>query len=381
MTTKQKTVTDKLKINYATKTQIDNAEQLSDTELYLVDLELPDNKVIVTDENGNFAASNITSTELSKLAGVTDNIQNQILREIDRAQTAEENLNTKIEHDTQAINTLNSNLTSEINRATQVEQTIQQNLNSEIARALTTEGNLADLTTQNKVNLVNAINELNSNVHTNTEAITTINTKIPEQATANNQLADKAFVNSSVATSTANFIGTFQNIAQRDAYTGPLTNNDYCFIVGVDSAGNTIYDRYKWTEATNPASWLYEYSLNNSSFTANQWAAINSNATAEKITQITTNKEAIGNLSTLATSSKTNLVSAINELNTTKQENLIEGTGIAITNNVISLNANLASLNDINLTSPQNKDLLIFNQATATWTNYALTEIDGGQIA
>ena len=128
--------------------------------------------------------------------------------------------------------------------------------------------------------------------------ITDINDLIPNEASSSNQLADKAFVNSSIATNTANFIGTFNSVAELEAYSGTLTNNDYAFVVGTDSAGNTVYDRYKYTDATTPASWVFEYELNNSSFTAAQWNAINSGATSALIGQITTNQ---GNITTIQT--------------------------------------------------------------------------------
>lgn len=148
-----------------------------------------------------------------------------------------------------------------------------------------------------------------------TDVVDGISALIPSQASEQNQLADKNFVNSSIATNTANFIGTFNSVADLEAYSGPLTNNDYAFVVGIDEQGNTVYDRYKYTTATTPASWVFEYELNNSSFTANQWAAINSGATTTNIGQIGTNTTAIGTLSGLTTTSKNNLVAAINEVN------------------------------------------------------------------
>ena len=75
--------------------------------------------------------------------------------------------------------------------------------------------------------------------------------------------------------------------------------NDYGFVVSVDAVGNTVYNRYKYTTATTPASWVFEYALNNSSFTATQWAAINSNATAEDIAKIATALQPGDNVSTL----------------------------------------------------------------------------------
>jgi hypothetical protein len=114
--------------------------------------------------------------------------------------------------------------------------------------------------------------------------VTTIESEIPAQASSSNQLADKNFVNSSIATNTATFIGTFNSVAELEAYSGAKDDNDYAFVISTDSAGNTLYNRYKW----NGTAWLFEYALNNSSFTANQWAAINSGATTTNIGQIAT---------------------------------------------------------------------------------------------
>ena len=86
----------------------------------------------------------------------------------------------------------------------------------------------------------------------------------------------KAFVNSSIATATATFRGTFYSITALLAAEGDA--NDYAFLSGTDAAGNTYYDRYKYVDGTG---WTYEYRLNNSSFTARQWAAINSGATSD----------------------------------------------------------------------------------------------------
>lgn len=99
---------------------------------------------------------------------------------------------------------------------------------------------------------------------------------IPSTATASNQLTDKNFVNSSIATNTANFMGTFTSLADIEAIPNP-TNNDYAFLETADVAGNNVYDRYKYS--AEDREWLFEYELNNSSFTAEQWATINSGIT------------------------------------------------------------------------------------------------------
>ena len=112
---------------------------------------------------------------------------------------------------------------------------------------------------------------------------------VPTQASSTNKLADEEFVNSSVSTNTANYISDngepFASVAALEAYSGTVTNNDYAFVTGTDSAGNTYYDRYKATVSGNTVTWAKEYRLNNSSFTAAQWDAIQSGITAAKVAQ------------------------------------------------------------------------------------------------
>lgn len=98
------------------------------------------------------------------------------------------------------------------------------------------------------------------------------------------------FVNSSIATNTANYISNnsnpFTSVEQLNAYTGTVTNNDYAFVNGIDSDGNAYYDRYKATVNGSSVTWSLEYRLNNSSFTAAQWSAINSGITSALVAKI-----------------------------------------------------------------------------------------------
>lgn len=120
------------------------------------------------------------------------------------------------------------------------------------------------------------------------ESVAWIEALIPEQATAENELADKEFVNSSVSSNTAYYISKdgepFESLEELEAYTGTLTNNDYAFVVSTDASGNVVYTRYKW----NTQSWAEEFKLNNSSFTAAQWAAISSGITSLLVTSFNT---------------------------------------------------------------------------------------------
>lgn len=92
------------------------------------------------------------------------------------------------------------------------------------------------------------------------------------------------FVNSSIATNTAYFIGTFASVAELEAYSGIVTNNDYAFVTSTDSAGNTLYNRYKYNAATQ--IWSFEYAVNNTAFTTAQWAAIQSGMTSADKTKL-----------------------------------------------------------------------------------------------
>lgn len=158
---------------------------------------------------------------------------------------------------------------------------------------------IADLTTQAQLDAINSGATATNigQITTNENDIADIQDLIPLQATSSNQLADKSFVNSSIATNTAYFIGTFNSVAELEAYSGPLTNNDYAFVATTDTAGNTLYDRYKYNADTQ--EWLFEYELNNSSFTAAQWASINSGITSGDVSLIQTALQPNDNVSEL----------------------------------------------------------------------------------
>lgn len=123
-----------------------------------------------------------------------------------------------------------------------------------------------------------------------------IRQKIPTQASSSNQLADKSYVDTGIATASATFRGTYHVInnlslpvtATHEQIAAKLLTvvttadqNDYCFVqIPEDSSSSSNIirvERYKY--AGN--AWSYEYDLNNSGFTSAQWAAINSGVTAE----------------------------------------------------------------------------------------------------
>ena len=149
----------------------------------------------------------------------------------------------------------------------------------------------------------------------NADDIDDIEEKIPSGASSQNKLVDQQTMNSSIATATATYRGAYNLVSDLEltvaateqqiaaalatvmaAATPPIVpdNNDYCYVqVPTSDATPTQIarvDRYKY----NGTSWGFEYSLNNSGFTAAQWAALNSGITSglvAKLGDLPTNSE------------------------------------------------------------------------------------------
>lgn len=122
---------------------------------------------------------------------------------------------------------------------------------------LTNKPTINDLTTSAQQAALNsgATSTNIAQITTNTNNITTINNKIPSAATSSNQLADKAFVNSTVQTNTANFRGNWATWAAVPTsandypadYTGSKTPtvNDYMVVQDALDYSTTYYG---WTD-------------------------------------------------------------------------------------------------------------------------------------
>ena len=122
--------------------------------------------------------------------------------------------------------------------------------------------------------------------------VTTIESYIPSATTALNQLADKAFVNSSISNMAANYVTSDaqgDNFATHAALiNGPyyykgqsytLTNNDYALVESDEDHSNAT-TRYMY----DGAQWAFQYVVNNAPFTQAQLDAINSTITSAKVT-------------------------------------------------------------------------------------------------
>ena len=171
---------------------------------------------------------------------------------------------------------MQTDLTAETQRAELAEQSLQGGIDAEETRAKAAEKQNAD-------------------------DIDVIESKIPAGASDQNQLADKEFVNNSIATATATYRGAYNLVNDLSltvdatheqiatALAGAIStadNNDYCFvqIPTSDAAPTQIasIERYKF----NGTAWAYEYTLNNSGFTAAQWAALNSGITSGLVAKL-----------------------------------------------------------------------------------------------
>lgn len=145
-----------------------------------------------------------------------------------------------------------------------------------------------------RVKVIDGKTDTNKTSITNlTTRISTVEGKIPAAASASNQLADKAFVNSSINNMAAFYI---TSNAAGDAFptktallSGPyylkgeirtnLAFNDYALVTADESKGGAT-TRYLY----DGVQWNFQYIVNNSPFTQGQVDAINSGITAQAVT-------------------------------------------------------------------------------------------------
>ena len=177
---------------------------------------------------------------------------------------------------------------------------------------------------------VNSAKESIDNSITNvTDRVATVEGKIPSQATASNQLADKNFVNSSIQNMAARYVtatatvntqwATFAALQSGpwfiDGVSGTPSNNDYAIFIESD---NSV-----WRAKFISNMWIKEYKINDTPFTAAQIAALNSGVTSQIVTN--TNNH-IGNTNNPHNVTKAQVgLSNVANVDTTDAANITKG--------------------------------------------------------
>lgn len=190
------------------------------------------------------------------------------------------------------------------------------------------------------------------NNYTNSDKLFVTNTPsiIPEQASSSNQLADKAFVNSSLNSVTAYYItkdaqGTqFSTKADLDAattfYSGGAvrvpTRNDYCIVLADETKTDPVTSENPTTRYSYQTNgWEFQYIVNKTTLTAVQLAALNSGITSTDVTKLST-------VETGAQKNPTNVVSDASYVHTDNNYTTSDKNKLTSLSPISSIGANLS---------------------------------------
>ena len=261
------------------------------------------------------------NNKVAELEQADEDLDDKIDAEITRATDVEGDLTQLATEDktdlVSAINELHSDasdisdaLQDEIDRATQAESDLDDKIDNEITRATGVEGTLSNLTTDAKGNLVSAINEVDSHTDTNTSNIGTLSSLTTTDK--NNLVAAINEVDSDLSdeiTRATTAEGTLQDNIDAEETRAKGVEGTLSSLT-TDAKGNLV-------SAINEVDSHTDTNTSNigtlSSLTTdaknNLVAAIN-----EVDSHTDTNTSNIGTLSSLTTDAKGNLVSAINEV-------------------------------------------------------------------
>ena len=254
-------------ISTATQTALDGKEP---------SISLTGGFALKSKSNGKIGVSSVTDTELETLSGVSSSIQTQ--------------LNGK-QATIDSSHKLSADLVDDASTTNKfVTASDKSNWNGK--------QNVLDANQMNAVNS-GATSTLIGKISTNESAISTINGKIPAEATTSNQLADKAFVTYSIQTNTTSFRGNWNNWASvpsvasdypEDVY-GVRTPsvNDYMIVNDASGyTGQTLTGtwRFKYTGVwgtLGKSGWLPEYQTKDTPLTPTQQSALDSGITSTKV--------------------------------------------------------------------------------------------------
>ena len=231
-------------------------------------------------------------------------LQENIDKEETRATNAEKELQNKIDSEETlretADNTIKANLSDEITRATGVETTLTNNLNDEINRAENAESELDEKIDTNKNEIYDTISSISGQL--SSELISEYNDRVSADISLQNQI---------------DTIEATQNVIDLVA--------SYAALTAYDTTNVKVNDKIQVICDETSASQTTIYSWNN-----NTWNGIG--MFGPYYTKAQVEEEITKAINT----EKTERESAIEELNTNKQNNLTAGDGISISNDVIS---------------------------------------------
>lgn len=191
-------------------------------------------------------------------------------------------------------------LATETQNRNNADMTLQNNINAETQNRIDADNSLSNDIRTEAIIRQNADDLLASDISNALPRITSIEDKIPSQASSSNQLADKSFVNSSIQTNTANFRGnwnTWSDVPSDNVdlypqdYAGSRipTVNDYLVVENAsDYTANTLSGTWRFKyggvwETDGKNGWIPEYQVNEEPLTSEQVYAINSGITSDKV--------------------------------------------------------------------------------------------------
>ena len=249
-------------------------------------------------------------------------------------------------------------------------------LNKPTLSAVATSGDYTDLSNKPTINDLTTAEQqdaLNSGANQeniwlitdNRQHLEYIDGMIPSTASDSNQLADKAFVNSSIANMAANYVTSNaqgDNFATKAALlAGPyyykgqsytLTNNDYA-LVESDETKNNATTRYIY----DGSQWNFQYIVNDTPFTQAQLDAINSTITSNLVTSYSNH----------VANTDIHVTAAQKTAWTNKQDALVSGTNIKTINSTSLLGSGDISIPVLPSQSGNTGKFLTTDGTDASW--------------
>lgn len=224
----------------------------------------------------------------------------------------------------QRITTVQNNLNTESSTREEEDSKLQQSLQQTNENVLVVEDTLSKVSAKTDKNSTNLSNEIITRQNETKDLqdavakeivdrsardnqlkadITQIDNLIPNAATKDNQLADKAFVNSSINSIASFFRGSYKtkdSLVNKPWQTTDedaeyyVHNNDYAYVQSDETHDGEAW-RYVYVliPPATEGTWEAQFKINDSPLTQAQLDALNSTITKNAVEQITTNKDGL----------------------------------------------------------------------------------------